>query len=360
MPRVTDWLDRFQQRHRWAGFPLAVVYKFADDQGPYLAALITYYGFLSLFPLLLLLASILGFVLEGNPDLQGRILDSALRQLPVIGEELGDPQGLPGNGPAVVIGGLVALYGALGFAQALQNALNIAWSVPRHRRPNPLMARLRSVLIVGTAGLAVLATTVVSVLASRFEANDSLFNGWTVVPIALVAIAINTAIFAVAFSISTAAHVSRRDVLPGAVTAAVVWQVLQLFGAAYVKNVVNDSGTTYGVFAIVLGLLAWIYLATVGVVVSAEINVVRSKRLYPRSLLTPFTDNVDLTRADQRVYTDAAEAQSHKGFEDVDVSFHHDGQNATARKQAKETTAGPTPPDDRENDVGDVRSAEGR
>lgn len=323
---LTNWLDRYQQRHRRAGFPLAVVYKFAEDQGPYLAALITYYGFLSFFPLLLLLASVLGFVLQGNSDLQQRILDSAVSQFPIIGEELNDPKGLAGSGTAVLVGGIIALYGALGFAQALQNALNVVWSVPRHRRPNPLKARLRSVLLIGTAGIALLATTIVSVLAARIA-----------VPVVLVVVVINSAIVSVAFRISTATNVSRRDVLPGAITAAVIWQLLQLFGTAYVRNVVSGSSTTYGVFAVVLGLLAWIYLAAIGVVLGAEINVVRAKRLFPRSLLTPFTDNVDLTSADQRAYTEAAVAQSHKGFESVDVSFDHDGQNATAQQRAKVT-----------------------
>lgn len=331
----TAWLDRYQRRHRRAGFPLAVAYKFAEDQGPYLAALITYYGFLSFFPLLLLLASVLGFVLQDQPDLQQRILDSAVSQFPIIGEDLNDPRGLTGSAVAVLVGGIIAVYGALGFAQALQNAVNVAWSVPRHRRPNPLKARLRSVLLIGTAGIAVLATTVVSVLAARIGARNAPFNPWIAVPVVIVVIAVNSAIFALAYRISTATYVSRRDVLPGAITAAIIWQLLQLFGTAYVRNVVTGSGATYGVFAVVLGLLGWIYLAALGVVLGAEINVVRAKRLYPRSLLTPFTDNVDLTTADQAAYTDAALAQAHKGFESVDVSFEHDGQNATARKDAR-------------------------
>ena len=107
--RLAERLDRFQQRHKWAGFPLAVIYKFVDDQGNYLAALIAYYGFLSLFPLLLLLVSILGVVLRGNPELQAQILDSTLRQFPVIGEELGDPQRLGGSTVAVVIGIVASL-----------------------------------------------------------------------------------------------------------------------------------------------------------------------------------------------------------------------------------------------------------
>ena len=123
--------------------------------------------------------------------------------------------------------------------------------------------------------------------------------------------------------------------MPGAITAAVFWQLLQLFGTAYVGNVVKGAGATYGVFALVLGLLAWIFLAAVGVVLSAEINVVRTKRLYPRSLMTPFTDNVDLTSADRNVYTDSARAQQAKGFQSVTVSFDDEGQQASARRRQR-------------------------
>ena len=128
---------RVQQRHRWAGFPLAVVYKFGEDQGPYLAALITYYGFLRCSRSSSCWLPFSDSCSRVIPICKDRILDSTLRQFPVIGDELGDPQGLQGSGVALVVGGLVALYGALGVAQALQNAMNIAWAVPRHRRPNP-------------------------------------------------------------------------------------------------------------------------------------------------------------------------------------------------------------------------------
>jgi membrane protein len=113
---VTERLDGAQRRHPVLGFPLAVVYKFVDDQGSYLAVLITYYGFLSLFPLLLLLTSVLGFVLGGDAYLQQRVLNSTLSQFPVIGL-------------------LGAVYGGLGVAQAGQNAMNTAWHVPRNNRP---------------------------------------------------------------------------------------------------------------------------------------------------------------------------------------------------------------------------------
>lgn len=339
-------IDAFQQRHRWASFPIAVVYKFGEDQGPYLAALITYYGFLALFPLLLLFTSILGFVLQGNPELQRRILDSTLSQFPIIGDELGDPQSLQGSGIALVIGGLVALYGALGVAQAIQHTMNVAWSVPRHRRPNPIRARLRSLLVIVIGGGAVMATTVLSALGSSAGAFGAEMAGWATMVVLLVAVGVNAAIFLLAFRVSTAHETSMRDLLPGAIIAALIWQLLQLFGTAYVGNVVKDAGLTYGVFALVLGLLAWIYLGAVGVVVSAEINVVRAKRLYPRSLMTPFTDNVDLTPADQQAYTDAATAQQAKGFENVAVTFDHDGQHASARRRNQLAASDVDPADD--------------
>ena len=116
----TERIDEFQQRHPALGGTIATLYKFQDDQGLYLSALIAYYGFLSLFPLLLLLTSILGFVLQNNPAFEHRILDSTLRQFPVIGDQLSDPHGLRGNGVALVVSLLVAVYGALGVAHAIQ------------------------------------------------------------------------------------------------------------------------------------------------------------------------------------------------------------------------------------------------
>jgi YihY family inner membrane protein len=309
-----------------------VVYKFFEDQGVYLAALITFYGFLSLFPLLLLLTSALGFLLQNDADLQQRVLDSTLSQFPIIGDELSGGQGLRGSGVALIVGGLVALYGALGVAQALQNAMSVAWSVPRNRRPNPAKARLRSLLLVGTAGIAVIATTILSALGGSAGAPGVWFAGWMALPVTAAALALNAAVFVVAFRISTAFELRVRDVVPGAIIAAVIWQLLQLFGTAYVAHVVKGASDTYGVFAVVLGLLAWIFLASLGVVLGVEVNVVRTKQLFPRALLTPFTDNVDLTGADQRAYTDAATAQRHKGFQSVDVTFEHEGQNASARR----------------------------
>jgi YihY family inner membrane protein len=315
---VTAVLDRFQRRHAWAGFPLAVVYKYVDDLGGYLAALLTYYAFVSLFPILLLLTTVLGVVLAGNPELQARIVDTALAQFPVVGGQLGQPQALRGDTAGIVVGLLVALYGALGVAQAFQFANNTVWRVPRNERPNPILGRARGLLILGIAGLAILGTTVLSTLGSTSIGS---LGGLVRVLLLLASVLVNTGIFALAFRFSTTRSLGGRQVLPGAALAALAWLLLQNFGVAYVTGVVQGRSATNGVFAIVLGLLAYLYLSFVALVLCAEVNVVRVDRLHPRALLTPFTDDVRLTRGDERAYAGAAEAQRSKGFQTIDVSF---------------------------------------
>ena len=319
--RAIGEIDAFQQRHRVVGFPLAVIYKYFDDQGAYLAALITYYGLIGIFPLLLLGSTILGLVLDGDPALQREVLDSALSQFPVIGEELGQPGRIGGGTAGLVVGLLGSLYGGLGVAQAVQNAMNTAWSVPRNSRPNPFKARGISLLLLATVGLGVLATTALSATLTNGVAGESLSRGNLRLLVLVATTALNAVIFVVAFRLATARSLGLRDVLPGAVVAALLYLGLQLSGAGYVGWIIDRSSATSGVFALVLGLIAFVYLTTVAVLVCVEINVVRVERLWPRALLTPFTDRVDLTHGDRRAYTRQAEAQRLKGFEEVEVTF---------------------------------------
>lgn len=304
------------------GFPVAVIYKYADDQGGYLAALIAYYGLISLFPLLLLLSTLLGVVLAGDAGLQHQVLNSATRQFPVIGKDLGQPKRLGGGTLKVVIGIVGSLYGGLGVAQAMQNAMNVVWAVPRNCRPNPLRARGRSLLLLGTAGLAVLATTALTAVISSVA---SISQGLGVLPKAVLivaTIAMNAGIFAFAFRLAGAGRgLSLRQVGVGALVASAGWEGLQAIAAAYVRHVGRTSSVTNGVFGLVLGLIAFLYLASVLIILCMEIDVVRTERLYPRALLTPFTDEVVLTAADERTYTGQAEAQRAKGFQEVDVTF---------------------------------------
>ncbi len=337
--RVVSSLDGFQRRHRWAGFPLAVVYKFADDQGGYLAALITYYGFLSLFPLLLLLVTILAFVLHGDPHLQVKLLNSALAQFPVIGSQLRENvHARSGSGLALVVGIVGTLYGCLGAAGATQNALNRAWAVPRNQRPNPIKSRLRSLLLVVVLGVGVLVTTGLAGLTTGAGAFGASVAGGLRAGAIVLSVLANIALFMLAFRVLTVRDIPTRHLRLGAVVAGIGWQLVQLLGTYFVTHALKGTREAYGVFGLVLGLIAWIYLLALVTVLATEINVVAQRHLWPRALLTPFTDDVQLTSADKRSYAAYAESERHKGFETVDVDFHPP-QQASARDR-EETSPG--------------------
>jgi len=281
---VTERLDGFQRKHRWAGFPLAVLNKYVADFGAYLAALLAYYGFVSLFPLLLLLSTILGFVLSGDARLQQQVLESALRQFPVIGGDLAQPKRIGGGPVGLLVGVLGSLYGGLGVAQAFQYAMNTVWAVPRGSRPNPLQARGRSLLLLATAGLAIMGTTALSIVGGS---GVGAFG----IALRLVALAasvlINVAVFVFGFRFAAARQLAVGDVAPGAIAAAIIWQLLQSFGVIYVGHVVRHASATNAVFAVVLGMLAFLYLSATVVLLCVEINVVRMSRLDDRSRLAP-------------------------------------------------------------------------
>lgn len=318
---VIDTLDRFQRRHPVVGFPLAVLYKFFDDQGPYLAAIITYYAFIAIFPMMLIATSILGFFLQNDPALQEELLDTALAQFPIVGDQLGRPDGLTGSTSAIVVGVLAATYGAMGLGLAVQNAGNVAWAVPRNSRPNPILLRVRSLVIMGIAGLGILVVAIGTSLLQDPEAIGlaSIPDlGWLV---RLIGLAITALIFVALFRFISLGRATWRSVLPGAVVCAFAWQVLQYVGDAYVRNVIARATAMNQTFALVLGLVAFLFIAALIVVFGLEVNVVLRRRLYPRALLTPFTDNVQLGPGDIRAYTSYARMQRHKGFETIQVDF---------------------------------------
>jgi len=315
-------VDAYQRRHRWAGLPLAVLYKFTDDQGSYLAAQITYYGVVSLFPLLLLLATVLGYGLHDSQHFQRQVLDSALAQFPIVGNQIAtNIRSFHGSVPGLVIGVLGCLYGGLGIVQAVQSTLNKVWGVPRNARPNPVRARLRSLLLLAAGGASVIVTTVLSALGAAADAYGASLGGSVRALATVLAVLLNVTLFTVAFRVLSARPVTIRQIRAGAIAAAVTWQALQWAGALLLGHKLKGATDTYGLFAIVLGLLAWIYLGAITVVICAEFNAVRAERMWPRSLLTPFTDNVELTPGDQRAYISYARTERHKSFENIDVSF---------------------------------------
>jgi YihY family inner membrane protein len=303
--RIVAPFDRWQRRHAAAGFVVAVLKKFSEDRASSLGALVAFYAFFSLFPLLLAFVSILGFVLDGNPTLRDDVLDTALAQIPVIGSQLADEvHPLTGSGAALAIGLLGALWAALGVTLALGRAFAEIWDVPRLGQPNGVVARLRGLAVLVVLALTLIAATVVAGVAG----GGGLDAAGTRVAAELTSLAANAVAFLAVFSILTPRPWALRDLLPGVALAAVGGLVLQAAGGWYVDRTITNASATYGTFAIVIGLLSWFWLGSQLLLLAAEVNVVRSLRLWPRSLtgaLEPadrvaLRRAVDATRADHR------------------------------------------------------------
>ncbi len=270
--------DRFQQRHAALAVPVAVAKKYGDDHGGNLAALIAYRAFFSLFPLLLLLTTVLGYALAGNPDLRQEAVDSVLSQLPVIGEQI-SVSSLEGNGVALAVGIAGSLWAGFGVVLATEQALDRVWAVPRGDRRGFLASRLRALALLVVLGTLTLVSTVASGLVGGGAGPLGPVGGIA------ISVGINLLVFGAVFSLLGAREASFARLLPGVVLAAVCWSGLQLAGGWFVSHEVRGATPAYGTFALVLGLLVWINLGTTLTVLSAELNVVRERRLWPRSLL---------------------------------------------------------------------------
>ena len=322
--KLVKWVDHAQQDRRWLAFPVAVWKKFGDDQAGNLAALIAYYGFAALFPLLLVLVTVLDIVLRSNPSLKDRVLDSAFGQFPVIGDQLqNNVHGLTQTGPALVIGLILTFLGARGVASAAQNALNTVWGVPMFRRPGFPWSMLRDIVLILAVGTGLLLTTLLSGVAA--SAAKSLGLGGQVAAIA-VSLLLNIGVFWYGFRLATAKEIGTREMLPGAVMAAVAWQILQVLGTTLVTHTLSHSSSLYGVFGIVLGLLAWLYLQAQFTLYAVEANVVAARRLWPRSLNPP-----PLTAEDQRALDMYAKSQERRPEQNIQSHFTPNGAGEPAK-----------------------------
>jgi membrane protein len=319
-----DRFDCFQRRHAWLGFPLAVRQKFSEDQGGYLAACITYYAFFSLFPLLLVATTVLGFVTRGHPGLERSIERSALGQFPLIGDQLRS-HSLHGSALALVIGSLLALWSGMGVFLAAQNAMNHVWDVPHERRPDFLRQRLRALALLLVFGGGALATTVLASLGT-FGAAYGLF--WKVGSVALSAL-LDFGLFWLGFRTLTVRDVSWSQLWRGAAVAALLYELLQTLGGYYVGHVLRNASNTYGTFALVIALLSWIYLAVHAILLAAESNVVAVRRLWPRSFSVVFERPP--TEADRLALAARAEVEEQRSGEEIEVTV--DGERPPAARQ---------------------------
>lgn len=317
LDRLMRRVDRATQRRPLLAFPYAVAKKFGDDQGGNLAALLAYYAFLSIFPLLLMFSTILAYLLQDNAHMQQRILHSALVEFPVIGDQLKTEE-LHGHWYVLVVSGAISLWGARGIASAAQNAWNTVWNVPYARRPGFLPTLGRSFALLAVMGLAVVATGLLSGIAEANGALGILLR----IGVFIASAAINVGVFLLAFRLATAKEVPLRCMVPGAVVSAVIWQGLLVAGTLLVGHQVRHQQSLYGIFGVVLGLLAWLHLQATLTLYAVEADVVRTRQLWPRSMVPP-----PLTEGDQRAYREYALTTRRRpeGEQDIDVIFPGSG-----------------------------------
>ena len=320
MKELQRRLDDFQQRHAWLAFPVAVAKKFGEDRGGQLAALVAYFAFFGIFPLLLVLVTVLGLVLKNNPDLQHRIVNSALAQFPIIGDQLKAGK-LNRTGVGLIVGLVGTFIGARGMAAAMQDAANAVWGVPYAHRPKFPMNLLRNLGLLIVVGGGLVGTTVLTGYATSLAGHGLVSRVIGIV----VTTVLNVGVFFLSFRLATAKSVESRSLAPGAVLAAIGWQVLQLLGNYLVQRQIAHASAVYGFFAIVIGLLTWLYLAALVTVYALEIDVVRARRLWPRSLIP----GPPLTEADHEALVQRARTEQRLEEQKIEVEFPQPENNDT-------------------------------
>ncbi len=310
--RLIRRVDTWQQRHTPIAFVVGVVKKYGDDNAGMLAASLAHATFVALFPLLLVLVTILGIVAADHPAVRHDVLAAVTKQFPLIGQDLaGNVHQLRRSSViGLIVGLLLATWGALGLAQSGMFTMAQTWNLPGPQRPGYWQRLGRAAEFLGVLVCGVAVTTGLSSL-SAFGHHLAV----TVIGAEVVAAAANVGMYLLGFRVLTPKAVPAKNLIAGAVIAGIAWTGLQAAGAVVVRHYLN-TGSVYGIFGIVLSLLAWIYLVVQVTVYSAEVNVVLRRRLWPRSIVQP-----PLTDAD-RVALNLLPLQNQRRQEQqIDVSF---------------------------------------
>jgi uncharacterized BrkB/YihY/UPF0761 family membrane protein len=237
-----------------------------------------------------------------------------MAQFPVLGPQLqGSIRVIQGSGIGLVVGILGTLWGGLGVTQSAQDAMNAVWIIPRRHRPNFWLRLARSLV-----SLAVVATAVL-VAAALTQLGALPFIG---------SLLLNLLLLILLFQVLTGRRVPWRQLLPGAAAAAAGWSILQTLGVYVLDRQLAQANLIYGVFAVVIVLLSWLYLSARLLLYSAEVNVVLARRLWPRSLLQP-----PLTEPDRRVLVALAQTEERRPEETVDVRFSPEADGRHGRQR---------------------------
>jgi len=287
LQRIMDALDRVQRRVSPAAFAVAVQKRYSDDRGGMYAALITFYGLLSVFPLLLLFITVASRILGPDSKATKSLIHSALAQFPIIGSDLSTQIHAlnRGHGLATIASALFLLWGSLGVTSALQAASGEAWRRPRHREPNLWIRTGRGLLLLGVIATAVVLTTIsASIAASGYLAQ---FSSLLAPALIIIGGVVNVTSYLLALRILSPQGTRFRALLPGALVGGVGWTILQQVGGYLVSHQLQRTAAIYGFFATVLGLIFWLNLGARLFLYANEITIVRALHEWPRGLFDP-------------------------------------------------------------------------
>jgi YihY family inner membrane protein len=276
---VIQRLERAQKDHTGLAVAIATVKKFSEDQSANYAAMIAFWAFFSVFPLFLVLVTLLAIFLPASD--KDSVLGHVAQLFPLL-----DPKtvkGLSGAWWTVVLGLATALWSGLGVVRTAQFAFNSVWGVPRGQQPGLVKQVVRSVAVMATVGLALVLTTLLSGLVASSASGVHLgalgrLGGY------VLSAALDVGIFVAAFRILTERDVTTRDVLPGAILSGIAFFVLQLLSTLIISRYLKNAQSTYGHFATVITILWWFYLQSMITMFGAQLNVVLKQHEYPRSL----------------------------------------------------------------------------
>ena len=308
-------VDDFQQRHWPLAFVYAVIRKYGQDSASTWALLIAYYGFASLFPLLLVAVTLTGIIFAHNPSLSHRISTTVFSQIPVIGPQLRSKSGVhvldSHSALGLIIGVLGLLWGAQGVASAAQEAMATVWNVPMTDRPGFIPRTLRNFGILAVLGINVLVTSAIATFTATLGGHEL-----GKVALIVVTVVINLGLYVIGFRFLAPRSIPTKDLLPGALVAGIAWSALQQLGGYLVGHELAHASATYGVFGLVLGLITWLGLTATTTLYAAEINVVHVRKLWPRSLTQP-----PLTSADEIALRALAQQQRYRPEQEITVTF---------------------------------------
>ena len=268
---------RLRERSSAFDFVIGAVDGFIRHRTGRHAALLAHYGFLSVFPLLVVMTTILGFVLEGDSTLQADITDSVFANIPFIGEQLkSDPSKLHGNAVVLIIGLATALWAGTKAFVAAQHAMNDIWEIPDARRPSLAKTRGRALLAIAVVGVAQIGSAIVTGIVGI--SGVSWLNRILLV---VAAVAINIGVLLAAFRVLTAERLTVRQLLPGSIGAGIGFSVLQVIGATVVQRAIKNASPVYGSFATVIALLSWLSLHAMVSLLGAEANAALHRHRSP-------------------------------------------------------------------------------